>query len=234
MDTLVRRANAPGYPGQSIIRANVTSAESLALPIGWAGKFIEITAIGADVYARIGETVVTVDKTNMSALANDDDADGLVTSIATSAAGRDFDEAADFNGVVPETAISPPRQVTITFNNHADHNAGTAKVFGKDAFGRTIISTLACADGGNETVTTSEVYSVVTRVTTPAAAAGGGTITVGVADSGAITHGGDEPHVYVASGQSKHVKLGQYQRYLSHIASAATGTVIIALASIDD
>lgn len=49
------------YNGDALMRDNVTSAERIAIPESWRRKYVDFTAMGADLYVRFGDETVTVD-----------------------------------------------------------------------------------------------------------------------------------------------------------------------------
>lgn len=123
-----------------------------------------------------------------AAVAADDDA--IMTALATSAGVQTLDT--ELNGVIGTGRISPPRKITITRDNHADHNAVTAVLTGLDENGLPVSENLAFADGGNEVVTSSLYYSYVISLVIPAQAGVGGTTKIGIAGvSGVSLEGGD-------------------------------------------
>lgn len=107
------------------------------------------------------------------------DVDAIMTNGASTAGVQSLD-AADFDGVIGEDEISPPRNLTFTFDTHADWNPTTIVVTGIDANGRTITESFAVPDGGNATVTGTRVFAQVTGISVPAQGGIGGTFTVGV------------------------------------------------------
>ena len=73
-----RQASDVSYKGTAFVRDTVTTAngERLAIPSGWAGNFVDFTAIGADVFIRFGtDNTVNVDQTTVSAI----DGSGVIT-----------------------------------------------------------------------------------------------------------------------------------------------------------
>lgn len=106
------------------------------------------------------------------------DNDAIMTDKATAASEQVFDTEAD--GVVALTRISPPRKITVTRDNHADHDAVTAVLAGLDENGLPISENLTFANGGNEVVTSVNRYSYFTSLTIPAQAGTGGLTRIGI------------------------------------------------------
>jgi hypothetical protein len=62
-----REAANVSHTGDVFIRATVTSAEVCAIPAAWSNKFVEFSAMGADVYIRFGTAdTVSCDYTTVS------------------------------------------------------------------------------------------------------------------------------------------------------------------------
>lgn len=224
------------YPGDSMWIDSSATASSHKIPQRWRGKYVRVSAVGCDVYLRSDPTFKTISIANETTIASaDNDADGLIATGASSATAQTISAGASFDGVIDETNIDPPRRVSITLSNHADWNATTAIVHGTDENGVAISESLSIPDGGNQTVTGTKVFASVTSLYIPAQAAGGGTFTLGVAASYALTFLGTEPHIYVPSGSSEHFRVKLEDEVFNHIESAASQHVLIALASgVDD
>lgn len=125
-------------------------------------------------------------------------ADAFMLATATSASQQIFgtggtafdgDGGTDDGGASSTGRISPPRKVTITRSSHADHDAVTIVVAGFDENGAVVSESIAATNGGNETLTTSAYFSMLTSVTIPAQAGTGGTTSVGL--SASFTFGGE-------------------------------------------
>ncbi len=116
--------------------------------------------------------------TAVAALVNDVDVDSIKTNGA-STAGIQSLVAADFDGAIGDDAFTYPRRVTITLNSHADWDATTIVVAGKDANGATYSEDFTVPNGGNATLTSAGLYTKVTAITVPAQSGTNGTFTVG-------------------------------------------------------
>jgi hypothetical protein len=110
-------------------------------------------------------------------LAADDDA---ISTANASATTRQTLTGASLDGVIGAGAISPPRNVTLKFNSHADWNDTVAVVQGLDANGEPIEETFIVKEGGNETLVGVKIFSKVTAVIVPAATSTNGVLDVGV------------------------------------------------------
>lgn len=101
------------------------------------------------------------------------DADAIVESLATVPMGNDL-TGAELDGAVGYRTMTPSRRLAFVLSDHADFDAGTATVTGKDSSGNTITETFTIPNGGNATVTGSKRFARVTRVQFPAASGTGG------------------------------------------------------------
>ena len=116
------------------------------------------------------------------------DADAIMTAavFVTSAGLVDYLPAV-FNGVIGFDRIAPARNVTITFDAHADWNVATGliiQVFGHDAYGAPIAEEHVKLTGsGAYTWTSLQAFSSVTTVRRGICAGAGGTGTVGVSSA---------------------------------------------------
>jgi hypothetical protein len=219
------------YPGASLVIASSTGATYHPIPAGWQGKFVEVTGVGTVVRMRTDPAYVAVAAT-ASTVASDLDADGLLASGGASAASAQVIIGAACNGVIDETNISPARRVSMAFSSHADWDATTAVVTGTDPVtGETITDTIAIPNGGNQTVSTAKLFGSVTSIAIPAQSGAGGTFTVGVLSSNAVTPTGAEPHVVVPDGQTRRFRIKRGDRFFNHIEATGSQTLMIALAT---
>ncbi len=108
------------------------------------------------------------------------DVDAIVTTFASAATANTLN-GSELNGVVGGTEMQPARKVTIVTSSHADWDAGNAVVTGVNHLGQTVAETIAMANGGNETLTSTTLFRSVTSVVIPAGSGTGGTATIGVA-----------------------------------------------------
>lgn len=107
------------------------------------------------------------------------DVDAILATGATSAAIQTLTGVA-LDGAIGTGALTPPRNVTLVLDAHADWDATTAVVTGKDAAGRTISEDFAIPDNGGATVTGAKLFASVSQIVIPAQSGVGGTFTAGV------------------------------------------------------
>jgi hypothetical protein len=106
------------------------------------------------------------------------DVDAIVEAFATTVPGADL-TGVSLDGAVGYRTMSPSRRLAFVLSSHADFDAGTATVTGKDAGGNTITETFTIPNGGNATVVGTKRFARVTRVQFPAASGTGGSWTLG-------------------------------------------------------
>jgi hypothetical protein len=107
------------------------------------------------------------------------DPDAIIASGVASATTRQTITGASLNGVIGQLEISPPLNVTLTFNSHSDWNDTTIIVKGLGAYGEPISETFLVKEGGNEVLTGVEHFSFVTAVIVPPGTSTNGTLLVG-------------------------------------------------------
>lgn len=117
------------------------------------------------------------------------DVDAILATGGASSTSLQTLSGASLNGVLGYRALSPSRRITLVLSNHADWDASTATITGKDANGATITDTLSIPNGGNATLTTTKLFARVTSVAIPVQSGTGGTFTVGVAAPWVATDG---------------------------------------------
>lgn len=108
------------------------------------------------------------------------DADAILATGGASTAGTQSLTGGSLNGVIGVGEIYPPRNVTLTFSNHADWDATNATITGTDENGVETTDTLAIPNGGNATVAGTVKFRTVTALGIPAQTGPGGTFTAGV------------------------------------------------------
>jgi hypothetical protein len=106
-------------------------------------------------------------------------ATAILATAGASTAGIQTLTGAALNGAVGVGTMFPPRNVTLTFSNHADWDATTAVVTGKDQNGDTVTENLAIPNNGNATVIGAVLFSSITSIVIPAQSGTGGTFTAG-------------------------------------------------------
>lgn len=107
------------------------------------------------------------------------DVDAIIATGASTAGVQTLTTTA-LDGAVGDDLMRLSRNLTFTFSSHADWDATTITVTGKDAFGEYLTETFAVPNGGNATVTGNALFSQVDSVSIPAQAGTGGTFTMGV------------------------------------------------------
>ena len=121
------------------------------------------------------------------------DVDAIVATLA-STAGVQTLTGATLDGVVGDDEMIPPRNVTMTFSNHADWDATMAVVTGIDSDGNVVQEDLLIPNGGNATVTGAKLFAKIMNLYVPAQSGTGGTFTLGTgsklgAINGQAVHG---------------------------------------------
>lgn len=106
-------------------------------------------------------------------------ATALITAGASSGSVQTI-LAASMDGTLGNTELFPPRNVTLTLSSHANWDATTATVTGTDENGATVTESLTIPDGGNATVTGSQIFRTITSLAIPAQSGTSGTFTFGV------------------------------------------------------
>lgn len=107
------------------------------------------------------------------------DADAIIATGASSGSQQVI-SGASLDGVIGAGEIYPPRNITLTFSNHANWDATTAVVAGTDENGVAQTENFSIPDGGNATVTGATKFRTVTSITIPAQSGTSGTFTAGV------------------------------------------------------
>lgn len=164
-----RRANA----FTKTIRLTPTAVNSTVYAVKCEGLEASYTSNGSASVAEICTGLAAA----INALADVD----AILSGGTSSTSAQTLSGASLNGVLGYRALSPSRRITLVLSNHADWDASTATITGKDANGTTITENLSIPNGGNTTLTTTALFARVTSVTIPIQSGTGGTFTVGVA-----------------------------------------------------
>lgn len=115
------------------------------------------------------------------------DVDAIVTTHASSASILTL-SGASLNGLIGAGAMQPARLVTVTTSTHADFDVGTVAITGINALtNQPTTETLAMADGGGQTLTTTTYFSSVSAVVMSAQAGVAGSFTVGVPALASLT-----------------------------------------------
>lgn len=108
------------------------------------------------------------------------DVDAIMTTESLTAAAADFDQD-DADGVVGAGIMRPARKLTITTNSHADWDATEISITFYNEERELVTETFDCANGGNETHTTTDTASEFVSLAMPAGSGTNRTFTVGVA-----------------------------------------------------
>jgi len=154
---------------------------------------VELDGLEATYTSDATATVAEICTGLVAALAALADVDAILATGGASSASPQTLSGASLDGVLGYRALSPSRRITLVLSNHADWDATTATITGKDANGDTITEDLTIPNGGNATLTTTKLFARVTSVTIPAQSGTGGTFTVGVAAP--MTASNDTTHV---------------------------------------
>ena len=154
---------------------------------------VELDGLEATYTSDATATVAEICTGLVAALAALADVDAILATGGASSASPQTLSGASLDGVLGYRALSPSRRITLVLSNHADWDATTATITGKDANGDTITEDLTIPNGGNATLTTTKLFARVTSVTIPAQSGTGGTFTVGVAAP--MTASDDTTHV---------------------------------------
>jgi hypothetical protein len=162
-----RRANA----FTPSIQLTPTAVNSVAYTVEIDGQSATYTS---DSTALVSEIVAGL----VAAINALGDVDAIVAT-GGSTTGLQTLDGADLDGVLGYRPLSPSRRFQLVLSAHADWDATTATVTGKDAGGNTITETFAIPNGGAATVTGSKLFARVTSVEVPIQSGTGGTFTLG-------------------------------------------------------
>lgn len=189
------------------LRLTPTAANSTAYTV-------EIDGIEATYTSDASGTIAEV-CTNLTAAINAlADVDAIIATGASSASSQTL-SGADLDGATGYRTMSPPRRLSFTFSSHADWDATTITVTGKDADGGTITETFSVTNGGGATATGSKLFARVTSVAIPAQSGTGGTFTMGVRAP------------MTASDDTTHVTLTNVAGYLASLEVTGAGVLAI-------
>ncbi len=161
-------------------RAGAPSQSIRLTPTGVEEDWIFTVTVGGVTFSYTTQAAEAVaDVTAALTRLINPDPDAILSGGASSASAQ---ELTTFNGVLGGNTLTPPRNVTLTFDAHADWLASVATVTGLDAAGRTITESFTIPVGGGATVTGAEVFSQVTQIDIPIQGGAGGVLTAGVGD----------------------------------------------------
>lgn len=152
------------------------SAQKPHLLRGSGGIQSEIADLRSDVLEEMAAVaaITAEELTNVAAA----DADGIKTSIASSASAASYSGAA-LNGVVGAGTMSPPRNITITTSSNANINAVAVVITGKDVNGATQTDTITLTDNGGVTDVGTKAFASVSSIAVPAQGGTGGALQFG-------------------------------------------------------
>lgn len=105
---------------------------------------------------------------------------GAIIATGVSTTGIQTITGAGLNGIVGATAFTPPRRLAFIFSSHADWDATTAVVTGKNSRGQVITENFLIPNNGNATVNGVKEFVSITQVVIPAQSGTGGTYTLGL------------------------------------------------------
>jgi hypothetical protein len=157
-----------GAPDQSINFTPGTPVEGEVFTLTLGGIAFSYTAENGDAVGDVLDALV--------ALVNED-VDAIIATGA-STTGIQTLTSGSFDGATGAETMSPARNVTITFNAHADWDATTIVVTGTYN-GRTITDSFSVPNGGDDQVVGIRVFDAITQVVVPAQSGTNGTFTVG-------------------------------------------------------
>lgn len=152
----------------------------------------KVDGLTATFTADSSPTVAEVCTGLASAINGLGDADAIIATGASSASTQTLTGAA-LNGVVGGASMAVPRMLSFAFSSHADWDATTITVTGRDVDGATITETFSVPNGGNAMVNGTKHFKRVVSVAIPAQSGTGGTFTMGTrapvtADGSSTTH----------------------------------------------
>lgn len=121
------------------------------------------------------------------------DVDAIIATGASAATAQTV-SGAGLDGAVGAGNMTPPRNVVLVLNSHADWDATVATVTGVDADGNVQQEDLLIPNGGNVTVTGVKLFAKITSLYIPAQTGATGTFTLGTGSAlgplnGASVHG---------------------------------------------
>lgn len=160
-----------GAPVQTIRLTPSTPSEGTEYSVTIGGVEFAYTAESGDAVGDVCDELVRLVNADPDAII----ASGVATALTSQELG-----AADFDGVVGAGEISPPRNLTLTLNAHADWDATSIVVTGLDANGRVQTESFLVPNGGDTALVGTKVFSRVTGVAIPAQTGPGGTLLMGV------------------------------------------------------
>jgi hypothetical protein len=172
-------------------------------PIEGEVHSVTIGDVEFSVTAGAAPTVASVSAALMAAI--NPDVDAIIDGGASSLALQTLDTALELTGVIGLGDISPPRNLVLAINAHADWLATSITVTGLSAEGRVQTEALVVPVGGTAVpIVGTKVFSSVTSVSVPIQAGIGGTIDLGTgglfANSGLdITASGGVTHVDIVA-----------------------------------
>lgn len=188
--TRVKVGRRVGQPAQVVTLVPAAPALGTVYSINVEWQAAAYTASGTDNLAAVCTAVASA----INALAgNVASATAIIASGVTSTTGIQTLTGSSFNGATGAAPFSPSRLLEFVFSSHADWDATTITVTGKNSGGQTITDTIAVPNGGNSTVKTTKRFAQVTQIVIPAQSGTGGTLTVGfplrvTADGSSATH----------------------------------------------
>lgn len=158
-----------------VVLASATTHVTYPCPVEWRKGFIEVHADTKPAWIVFGSSGdAEADATAASVeVAADTDAYLTSTATATTATEHSSFEAA-------AASIDPPMPISVTLDNHADHDAGSLVLTGTDRRGNALSETLTVPDGGNATLYTNAAFASLTAATHPAGSGTGGTYEYGI------------------------------------------------------
>jgi hypothetical protein len=153
-------------------------------------RFTPSTPVATEVYRLAADGIefaITADATPTIAeitaafvLLINADTDAIIASGVGSTTGVQNISGASLNGIRGANVFLPARNLTITLNAHADWDATTIVVTGKNASGVEHTEDFLVPNDGGVTLTGTKQFTQVTNVMIPAQSGTNGTLTMGV------------------------------------------------------
>lgn len=159
----------------------VTITETIAVPnngndiVNGAYRFSQITGVSIPAQTAGGGTF-TMGVIAVTTVAQPD----AIIRRGASTAGIQTLADDDFNGTIGAEEFDRPSSVQFTFNEHADWDATTIVVSGKDEAGNDTTENFSVSNGGNNVVTGAVIFTQITEVSIPAQTGTNGTFTMGL------------------------------------------------------
>jgi hypothetical protein len=160
----------------------------IGLPTDWAKqpRSMHVTE-RAQLDVIAGRVLGVDDRLYADTAAADADTDAIIASGVTSTTGVQNVAGGALNGVLGAGVVLPTRILTITLSAHADWDATTIVVSGKDASGFDQMENFIVPNGGGVVLSGTKRFKQITNVMIPAQSGPGGTLLMGVGATANVT-----------------------------------------------